>query len=128
MTDTREDTTDIIPVTVEDDGSAVDLSNADLEYELTTEVGGGSVVISKTDADSTVYTADSDVDSELEGILPDGLDDVDLANGKFVVEIEPDEMPEVGDYAEEVRATWSSGRSFASEPRVVSVGRQSTTN
>jgi len=118
MSDTAEDTTEVLAIQINSSGDPVDLSNATLEFVRTTGEGTGTAVVSKTDADATVYTAASDINSELATILQEdeGLtasEATDRSNGRFVVEITPDEMPGRGYYWDEVRATWPSGRSFA---------------
>jgi hypothetical protein len=128
---TAEDTTDIIPVEVLDDGSAVDLSNATLTYALTENRGYGETLVEKTDSDATVYTASSEIGSELESILSEsaGLtasEATDLSSGRFVVELEPSELPSAGQYYEEIRAEWPSGRTFSDVVGSVTVERAAT--
>jgi len=131
MPSTTEETTDVLPVKVADGGDAVDLSNADLTVALTTSEGYGSILLKKTDSDMTVYTAASEIDAELETILSEstGLtasEATDLTNGRFVVEITPDEMPSAGQYYEEIRAEWPSGRTFSDVVGSVTVKRAAT--
>jgi len=117
---TTEDSTEIITVKVLDDGSAVDLRNATLTYALTENRGYGETLIKKTDSDATVYTAASEIDSELATILAEsaGLtasEATDLTAGRFVIENEPSELPSAGQYYEEIRVTWPSGRTFSDD-------------
>jgi len=128
---TAEDTTDIIPVEVLDDGSAVDLTTATLTYALTENRGYGETLIEKTDSDATVYTAASEIDSELKTILAEsaGLtasEATDHSKGRFVVELEPSELPSAGQYYEEIRAAWPSGRTFSDIVGSVTVERAAT--
>jgi hypothetical protein len=128
---TTEDSTDIIPVEVLDDGTAVDVNNATLTYALTSNKGYGETLVEKTDSDATVYTAASEIDSELATILSEsaGLtasEATDLTAGRFVVELKPSELPSAGQYYEEIRAEWPSGRTFSDIVGSVTVERAAT--
>ena len=50
----------------------------------------------------------------------------DLTAGRFVVEIEPSELPSAGQYYEEIRAEWPSGRTFSDVVGSVTVERAAT--
>lgn len=128
---TTEATTDILPVRVRSSGEAVDLDDADITFVLTTREGRGETVLEVADDDDGFYGDAGDIDAELESILDinEGLtpaEAVDLSEGRFVVEIEPGEMPLSGTYWQEVRATWPSGRSFADVIDSVTVGKAAT--
>jgi len=47
----------------------------------------------------------------------------DRSNGRFVVELELSELPSAGQYYEEVRAEWPSGRTFSDVVGSVTVER-----